>query len=274
MSDQPEQTTQKQFNNPVSIAKRSNQRVHAVERSDKASMLAYIIKNEGIERAVVITKTKRDADALSAHLQSQKINAAALHGNKSKEACERAANAFQKQELTVLITTDMIFQALKLQELPYIVSYDLPADAEHYLSRMGSLSEKGLAIALVSPDENSLLYTIERIMKRAIPQEDVEGFTPSTEAPMDDAPKRQKNMKEKPRHRVQKRKTGPKTRDDNETRGDKKSESKPYKKKPSDKTEKTYGKKPSGDDRKPSAKKAPSKKKPIRKITLEEQKKK
>lgn len=274
MSDQTEPTTHKQFNNPVNIAKRSNQKVHAVERIDKAALLAYIIKNDGIERAVVITKTKRDADTLSAHLQSQKINAAALHGNKSKEACERAAKAFQADELTVLITTDMIFQALGLKELPYIVSYDLPADTEHYLSRMGSLAENGLAVALVSPDENTLLYSIERVMKRALPQERVEGFTPSTGEQAEEAPKRQKSLKAKPRHRVQKRKTGPKSEDGGNGRSDKRAESKEYKRKPAGKESKPYGKKASGNDRKPAAKQAPAKKKPVRKITLEEQKRK
>ena len=245
MPESTEETGHKIFNNPVSIAKRSNQKVHLVAREHKASMLAHIITSGSYGTTVVVTKTKHGADELEAYLKSQDVKAVAIHANKSKSECEAAAEAFKAGESNILITTDMNLQALGIKNLEHVVSYDLPDEAEHYLYRMGCMGEKGQAIALVSPEENALLYAIERTIKRAIPQEKVEGFQAETSEGPDARPKKRKD---KPRHRVENRKTGPKPRSDRKPRDDQKDgEHKPYGKKPADGERKEYAKK--GDDR-------------------------
>lgn len=232
-----EQTTHKQFNDPVSVAKRSNQKVYLAASGDKAAMLAHLLKGGSFARSVVITKTKRDADALEAYLAPMAIKAAALHGNKSDEERTALAKAFTAGELDILITTDMVLQALGLKDLAYVISYDLPGEPEHYLMRLGCMGTEGQALALMSPEENSLLYAVERSMKRAIPQEKLEGFVPeSTEKP--EAQQQRAARKEKPRHRVERRKTG----------------SKPHGKKPAEGERKPYGKKPAEGDRRPRKK--------------------
>ena len=251
MPEPTEETGYKIFNNPVSIAKRSNQKVHLVAQAHKAALLAHLFASAGEGQSVVVTKTKRDADTLETYLQDQGIKAAAIHSNRSKAECEATAEAFKSGECPILITTDMILQALGIKELSSIVSYDLPGEPEHYLYRMGCLGEKGQAVALVSPEENSLLYAIERTMKRAIPQEAVPGFKPE---PSEESDARPRKHKEKPRYRVEMRKTGPKPRtdrkprDDNE-RSDKRGdgEREAYGKKPAEGERKEYAKK--GDDR-------------------------
>ncbi|MCJ7764588.1 MAG: ATP-dependent helicase [Thiovulaceae bacterium] len=219
----PEQTDQpifKQFNDPASVAKRSKQKLHLVARKDKAAMLAHIIKSSGYEQAVVITKTKRDADALSGYLETQGLNATALHANKRAEENEAAAKAFAEGGVKILITTDMILQGLGFNALALIISYDLPAEPVHYISRLGCLSEKGQAVALVSPEEQPLLEAIEWIAKLEIPQEEVEGFAGADD--VYEAPQHTKDQKKKPRHRKQKRKTGAKPKESDDARSEKK----------------------------------------------------
>ena len=220
MPEQTDQPSYKQFNDPASVAKRFKQKIHRVERKDKAAMLAHVIKSSGCEQAVVITKTKRDADALSVYLETRGLNAAAIHGSKRAEENEAAARAFAEGGVNILITTDMILKGLGLSGLALMISYDLPTEPEHYISRLSCLDEGGQAVALVSPDEQSLLEAIEWVTKLEIPQVELEGFAATQEG--DEAPQRTKDLKKKPRHRTQRRKTGSKPKEKDDTRSEKK----------------------------------------------------
>jgi ATP-dependent RNA helicase RhlE len=216
MPEQTEQPTEKIYNDPISVAKRTKQKLHLVASCDKAAMLSHIIKSNDDVHAVVITKTKREADSLSAYLKNQDINATSVHGSKRAQENEAAAKAFEEGELTVLITTDMILQTLELINITHMVSYDLPTEQEHYLSRMGCLNERGEAIALVSEEQEVELLDIERVMRHEIPEEEVEGFVPTPASEANTTPQRKKDQKKKPRHRKQKRKTASKAKETNE----------------------------------------------------------
>lgn len=204
MSEQTPAKPQKIFNDPISVAKRARQKVYHAVQSDKSAMLELIIRSAG--KALVVSKSKRGADSLSAELNAKGITAAAVHANKSAQACEAAAKAFDKGEVAVLIATDTMMQSLGLSDIVLLISYDLPIEPEHYLSRMGTLGEGGEAISLVSPEEESLLYLIERTMRHDIPKEELEGFVPSAEIPSEEtAPG--KSQKKKPRHKKVKEKS-------------------------------------------------------------------
>ncbi|RLA71731.1 MAG: ATP-dependent helicase [Epsilonproteobacteria bacterium] len=214
MPEQTDQPTKKIYNDPISVAKRTKQKLHLVSGSNKAAMLAHIIKSSDLLQAVVITKTKRDADTLSSYLKTQKINATAIHGNKRAQENESAAKAFREGEVNILITTDMILQSLELKNIVNMVSYNLPTVPDHYFSRLGSMNETGEAIALVSPEEERELFDIERVMRQEIPQEEVEGFVPIHDT--DEKTQPTKTQKKKPRHRKKKRKTESKAKEKND----------------------------------------------------------
>ncbi|MGB6019321.1 MAG: helicase-related protein [Sulfurimonadaceae bacterium] len=218
MPEQTEQPAEKIYYDPISIAKRTTQKLHLVADCDKAAMLAYIIKSSDDLHAVVITKTKREADSLSAYLKNQGINAASVHGSKRVQENEAAGKAFDEGALAVLITTDMILQSLELINITHMVSYDLPTEPEHYLSRVGCLNERGEAIAFVSPEQEVELIDIERVMRHEILEEELEGFEASPEADAVATPQRTKDQKKKPRHRKQKRKTGSKAKETDDAR--------------------------------------------------------
>ena len=209
MPEQTKQSTEKIYYDPISVAQRTKQKLHLVASCDKAAMLLHIIKSNDDVHAVVITKTKREADSLSAYLKNQDINATSVHGSKRAQENEAAAKAFDEGEVAILITTDMILQSLELINITHMVSYDLPTEPEHYLSRMGCLNERGEAIALVSEEQEVELIDIERVMRHEIPEEEIEGFVPTPESDL--TPQPTKDKKKKPRHRKQKRKAASST---------------------------------------------------------------
>lgn len=212
-----EQASPKIYNDPISVAKRSKQKLYLCAQGDKNAMLEQIIRSLNKAQALVITKTKRGADALSSYLQTRDINAVSVHSNSGKQACEAGAKAFNEGEIEILITTDMILQSLELIPVKNMLSYDLPIEPEHYLYRVGCMREEGEAVTLVSEEEETLLFLIERAMRQEIPQEELEGFVPtvSDEKPQQTA----KSQKKKPRHKKQKSKTKEKktsSRDDSQ----------------------------------------------------------
>ena len=201
----PDQTTEKIYYDPISVAQRTPQKMYLVDTRDKSAILLHLLKGYQNLHAVVITKTKREADALSAYLNKQEIKSASLHGSKRAAENEASAQTFNKDECSVLITTDMILQSLKLTHLSHLISYDLPTEPEHYLNRMATLNEQGEAIAFVSEDQEVALLDIERVMRQEISEEALEGFVPTPKTDLQ--PQAVKEKKKKPRHRKQKRKS-------------------------------------------------------------------
>ncbi|MCX6076129.1 MAG: DEAD/DEAH box helicase [Campylobacterales bacterium] len=196
MSQPTYKSIKKKYYDIISVATRTKQVAHHVQQHDKVTMFDAIIKKNADKQVVVITKSKRKADELSSHLAAENIKAKSVHGNHRTSEQEAAAEAFNKSEIDVLITTDTILQTLGLANVPMILSYDIPNLVENYFIRIGHLKEVGESIAFVSSEDRGQIASIELLMKREIPQEKVEDFT-ATRPPRID---KSKDKKKKPRH--------------------------------------------------------------------------
>lgn len=202
--EQPNKKNRKRYNDPISVAKRTNQKVHFVAQHDKISMLELICKNSSDKHSVIIVKTKRSADELSNYLKEKNFKATSIHGNHRAQELEATAKAFNIGEIDILITTDMILKALNLSNIEQIISYELPIQPEDYFDRLCFVNEASDAISLVSPEEENFLSTIEVVMKFDIPQEEVQGFT-HTQISQNELLEPVKKQKTKPRHSKQKK---------------------------------------------------------------------
>ena len=204
MKTMPEQTDEpvtKLYYDPLSIARRTSQKTHLVNEHDKNAFLAHIIKKNSYTNVVVVTKTKRDADAINKYLQSQDIKALAIHGNKSAKECAQGLKAFNENEADVLITTDMILISQEFTAVNQLISYNIPIDVTHYYLRLVTLNEKGEGIALVSEEEEHLMDAIQFAMKVEILQEECEDFIPTTDVKEERV---LKDKTKKPRHKKSK----------------------------------------------------------------------
>ncbi|MFA6137052.1 MAG: DEAD/DEAH box helicase [Sulfurimonas sp.] len=204
MSQPTYKSIKKKYYDIISVATRTKQVAHHVQQHDKVTMFDKIIKNNADKQIVVITKSKRKADELSAYLTAENIKAKSVHGNHRTSEQEAAAEAFNKSEIDVLITTDTILQTLSLTNVPMILSYDIPSQLENYFVRVGYLKEVGASIAFVSPEDQGQLASIELLMKQEIPQEEVEDFTATRPPRIDKSARSDKEKKKKPRHRKEK----------------------------------------------------------------------
>ena len=114
-------------------------------------------------------------------MESEGIVAAAIHGNKSQGARTKALADFKSGKVRVLVATDIAARGLDIDQLPHVVNFELPNVAEDYVHRIGRTGRagnEGEAISLVCVDELGLLRSIERLIKRDIPKQTIDGFTP------------------------------------------------------------------------------------------------
>ena len=161
------------------------QRVHPVNREQKAQVLAWLIGHHRWEQVLVFTRTKHGADKLVRSLEADGIRAVALHGNKSQNARTRALADFKQRAVEVMVATDIAARGIDIDQLPHVVNYDLPNVPEDYVHRIGRTGRAGYdgeAISLVCVDEHGFLRDIERLIKRAIPKETIAGFEPDPNA--------------------------------------------------------------------------------------------
>jgi len=152
-------------------AERIDQQVYRVPKEHKRQLLARLIQAGSWAQVLVFTRTKHGANRLTQQLESTGIRAAAIHGNKSQGARDRALADFKARRITALVATEVAARGLDIKELPHVVNYELPNVPEDYVHRIGRTARAGgagCAISLVAPDEVPLLRDIEKLLARTL----------------------------------------------------------------------------------------------------------
>lgn len=177
------------LHSPVSIevaqrntaAETVSQRIHPVDSPRKRELLSELIGAGNWQQVLVFTRTKRGADRLSRQLTSDGLVSTAIHGDKSQGARNKALSDFKRGKARVLVATDVAARGIDIDHLPFVVNFDLPMVAEDYVHRIGRTGragKSGEAISLVCEDERNLLHSIERMLKRELKREVVDGYEP------------------------------------------------------------------------------------------------
>jgi len=170
------------LNDPVLVeASRSNataenvtQKVYLTSQEGKQAKLVEILQENPTTQAIVFTKTKLTASRLARQLVRSGINADAIHGDKSQLERIQALDAFKQGKVVALVATDVAARGLDIDQLPMVVNYEIPSAPEDYVHRIGRTGRagaSGIAISLVSPEEEKYLKEIEKLIKREIPKE-------------------------------------------------------------------------------------------------------
>jgi len=147
------------------------QSVFFVERDDKRALLEYLLRDGSITRALVFTRTKHGADKLAKQLKKDRINADAIHGNKSQGAREQALRDFKSGATRVLIATDIVARGIDVENISHVINYDLPNEPESYVHRIGRTARAGsagVAYSFCGADERQYLQDIERLIRMRV----------------------------------------------------------------------------------------------------------
>jgi ATP-dependent RNA helicase RhlE len=157
---------------PVSsTAEKIDQSVYHVEKKQKTSLLIRVLEELGVERGLVFTRTKRDANRVSEELNRAGIRSNAIHGNKSQDARERALASIKKGECRVLVATDIAARGIDIDKVTHVFNHDIPNVSESYVHRIGRTARagcEGSAYSFCSGEERKYLSDIERLIRKKI----------------------------------------------------------------------------------------------------------
>jgi len=148
------------------------QRVLFVERNGKQALLKEILSSPEVDRTLVFTKTKRGANLLADKLVRSGVRATAIHGNKSQSARQRALEAFRRNQVQVLVATDVAARGIDIDGITHVVNYDLPMEPESYVHRIGRTGRagaEGIALSFCSGSERRELRAIEQLIGMKLP---------------------------------------------------------------------------------------------------------
>lgn len=168
---------------PVSsTAETIAQELYFVDMVNKRDLLLHILKDKELKSILVFTRTKHGADKVVKLLERESIKAAAIHGNKSQNARQKALNDFKDKKLRVLVATDIAARGIDIDELELVINYEIPNIPEtyvHRIGRTGRAGQIGKAISFCDSDERIYMRDILKLTKINIPVANEHPFLPA-----------------------------------------------------------------------------------------------
>jgi ATP-dependent RNA helicase RhlE len=149
-----------------------NQSLYTVRKEEKKDLLLHLLKDTTIKNAVVFTKTKHGANKVEKILAQARISSAAIHGNKSQGARQKALASLKDGSIRVLVATDIAARGIDIDELSHVIIHDVPLEPEVYVHRIGRTGRAGLkghAIMFCEPEEVKYLNQITKLIRKDIP---------------------------------------------------------------------------------------------------------
>ncbi|MCM0647666.1 DEAD/DEAH box helicase [Clostridium swellfunianum] len=147
------------------------QGLYFVNRKSKKQLLINLLKDKALSSVLVFSRTKHGANIITKELNKARIDAQAIHGNKSQSARQLALNSFKEGKIRVLVATDIAARGIDVDELPYVINFDLPEVPEtyvHRIGRTGRAGQKGTALSFCDVEEKDYLKGIEKLIGKKI----------------------------------------------------------------------------------------------------------
>lgn len=157
---------------PSSTVEKIDQSLYYTNKPDKRKLLLHLLEEKNISTALVFTRTKHGADKVAKFLSKSDIKSAAIHGNKSQNARQKALKNFKTGDLEVLVATDIAARGIDIDELTHVFNFDLPNVPETYVHRIGRTGRAGnvgTAISFCAAEERKELRDIEKLTALRIP---------------------------------------------------------------------------------------------------------
>lgn len=169
------------------------QYVYFVDKGNKNALLVHILKDKNIKTALVFTRTKHGADKVVSYLLKHNMKAEVIHSNKSQNARQRALTNFKAQTTRVLVATDIASRGIDVDDLEYVINYEISNIAETYVHRIGRTGRagaEGTALSFCDAEEKEYLRDIEKLITKKISVIDSHPFPLMNHNPVK-APKQQ-----------------------------------------------------------------------------------
>ena len=159
--------------NPVSsTAEMIEQALYYVDTPAKKDLLVHVLKETTAPSVLVFSRTKHGADKIVKLLAKNKVTAEAIHGNKSQNARQRALSNFKDKTSRVLVATDIAARGIDIDELSFVINFDIPNIPETYVHRIGRTGRagaSGIAVSFCDKEERKYIRDIQKLISLEIP---------------------------------------------------------------------------------------------------------
>ncbi len=158
----PEQTT----------AEKVAQEIYFINKKSKIKLLIHLLQSSLDGSTLVFSRTKHGANKVVKMLDRADIHAEAIHGNKSQNARQQALSNFKNGRTKVLVATDIAARGIDIEDLAYVVNFDLPNIPEtyvHRIGRTGRANASGKSVSFCDPEERAFLRDIQKLIDQKIP---------------------------------------------------------------------------------------------------------
>ena len=204
------------LNNPVKIevtpvsstAEKVSQAVFFVEKSDKKALLVDVLKNKKMNQVLIFARTKHGADRIVRELWKTDIRAEAIHGNKSQNHRQRSLSNFKSGKTRVLIATDIAARWIDIDELMFVINYDLPNEPETYVHRIGRTGRawrEWVSLSFCDREEFEYLLDIEKLTGQKIRRMETHPYAITISAPLTKHEKKKLNAEKQERKNMYRR---------------------------------------------------------------------
>lgn len=174
-----------QVENETPTVETIHQRVIEVNRNNRGPLLRHLITTEGWDHILIFVASIRTADILAAKLRTANIQADALHGGMTQAQRTSVLNDFKMKISRVLVATDIMARGIDIDQLPYVVNYDLPRSPNDYIHRIGRTARagsSGVAVSFVGHEDKAHFALIEKRIQARLRRESIKGFELTGEA--------------------------------------------------------------------------------------------
>ncbi len=152
----------------------------------KTRLLLAVLKQTNTDSVLIFARTKHRAKRLAEQIDRAGYTVTSLHGNRSQYQRQSALDGFKVGAYQIMVATDIAARGLDVESISHVINYDMPNTADAYIHRIGRTGRAertGDAFTLVTPEDNAMVRTLEKIMGQSLPRQTLAGFDYTLPAP-------------------------------------------------------------------------------------------
>lgn len=178
MPEEIRKLAKKVLNDPVEVsiaiskpAEKVLQVAYSVYETQKLPLVTHLLKDRDLKSVIVFCSTKQSAKVLSRQLGREGLNVRDIHSDLEQKEREKIMLAFRNRKVNILVATDLLSRGIDVDNIELIINYDVPHEGEDYIHRIGRTARAesdGVAITLISEEEQYKFARIERLLEKAV----------------------------------------------------------------------------------------------------------
>ena len=178
MPEKIEELAKTLLKNPVEVklavskpAEKIQQKAYICHEVQKMAIMKDIFKSGDLNRVIIFSGSKQKVKQIAASLKRMKVNCGEMHSDLDQAERDEMMFQFKSGKLDVIVATDILARGIDIDDIAMVINFDVPRDAEDYVHRIGRTARAnrdGVAITLVSDDDQYFFQQIEKFLEKTV----------------------------------------------------------------------------------------------------------